>query len=56
LTAEWRYLVMLNYAVNPEPVGPLVPSGTTLDLWDGRALQSPSSRAWYTTSHIERVR
>jgi uncharacterized protein len=31
---------MLNYAVNPELLGALVPKGTTLDLWDGRALMS----------------
>jgi uncharacterized protein YqjF (DUF2071 family) len=40
LTAEWRYLVMLNYAVSPELLGPLVPRGTTLDLWGGTALMS----------------
>ena len=40
LTAEWRYLVMLNYVVSPELLGPLVPRGTTLDLWDGSALMS----------------
>lgn len=40
LTAEWRYLVMLNYAVNPELLRPLVPRGTTLDLWNGNALMS----------------
>jgi uncharacterized protein len=40
LTAEWRYLVMLNYEVAPEVLHPLVPSGTSLDLFDGRALVS----------------
>lgn len=40
LTAEWRYLVMLNYAVTPELLGPLVPRGTTLDLWGGTVLMS----------------
>jgi len=40
LTAEWRYLVMLNYEVAPAVLAPLVPAGTTLDLWRGRALAS----------------
>src|SRR5919199_3954177 len=40
LTAEWRYLVMLNYDVPPAVLAPLVPAGTTLDLWRGRALVS----------------
>jgi uncharacterized protein YqjF (DUF2071 family) len=31
---------MLNYAVRPELLDPLVPRGTTLDLWDGNALMS----------------
>ncbi len=40
LTAEWRYLVMLNYSVSPGLLGPLVPAGTSLDLWGGNALMS----------------
>lgn len=40
LTAEWRYLVMLNYEVAPSVLRPLVPAGATLDLWQGRALAS----------------
>lgn len=40
LTAEWRYLVMLNYAIEPDVLRPLLPAGTTLDLWQGRALVS----------------
>jgi len=40
LTAEWRDLVLVNYAVDPSLLGPLVPRGTELDLWDGRALIS----------------
>jgi len=31
---------MLNYAVNSELLRPLVPRGTTLDLWNGSALMS----------------
>jgi uncharacterized protein len=40
LTADWRYLVMLNYCIEPEVLHPLVPAGTTLDLWEERALVS----------------
>ena len=40
LTADWRWLVMLNFDVAPESLASLVPEGTTLDLWRGRALVS----------------
>lgn len=35
LTAEWRWLLMLNYAVDPALLRPLVPAGTELDEWGG---------------------
>ena len=35
LTGEWRQLAMLNYAVDPALLDPLVPRGTTLDAWKG---------------------
>ena len=35
LTAEWRWLAMLNYEVDPALLRPLVPAGTELDAWDG---------------------
>jgi len=40
LTARWESLVLLNYACPPDLLDPLVPSGTTLDRWDGAALVS----------------
>ena len=40
LTAEWRYLVMVNYAVDADVLRPLVPPGTELDLYRGEALVS----------------
>jgi uncharacterized protein YqjF (DUF2071 family) len=40
LTANWRYLVMLNFAVDPEVLKPLVPSGTELDFYDGQTFLS----------------
>jgi len=40
LRAEWRYIVMLNYEIEAGLLQPLVPAGTSLDLWQGRALVS----------------
>jgi uncharacterized protein len=40
LTAEWKHLAMLNYDVDPSVLGPFVPAGTELDLWNGRNLVS----------------
>jgi uncharacterized protein YqjF (DUF2071 family) len=37
LSAEWRYLAMLNYRIAPDVLTPLVPRGTELDLWRGVA-------------------
>jgi hypothetical protein len=36
LTAEWNHLVMLNYAVDPALLAPLVPAGTELDFFAGK--------------------
>ena len=36
LTAQWRYLAMLNYEVDPVVLAPLVPKGTLLDDESGR--------------------
>lgn len=36
LTAEWRYLAMLNFQVDPELVRSFVPQGTELDSWQGQ--------------------
>ena len=40
LTAEWRYLVMLNYAVGRDVLLPLVPPGTELDFFGDRTFLS----------------
>ena len=40
LSAEWRYLAMLNYEINPAYLLPYVPSGTELDLWNGKTFVS----------------
>jgi len=35
LTAEWRYLAMLNYTIDPALLQPLLPPGTELDFFNG---------------------
>jgi len=40
LTAEWRYLAMLQYEVDRQVLRAFVPRGTELDEWRGRALVS----------------
>lgn len=40
LTAEWRHLVMLNYAVDGDLLQPLVPHGTELDWFQGQTFLS----------------
>lgn len=40
LTAEWRKLLMANYAVPPETLARYVPFGTELDLWEGKCYVS----------------
>src|SRR5947209_3312744 len=35
LSAEWRWLVMLNFGLRPKPLAPLVPADTELDDWNG---------------------
>jgi uncharacterized protein YqjF (DUF2071 family)/RimJ/RimL family protein N-acetyltransferase len=40
LTAEWRFLAMLQWEVEPGVLRPFVPRGTELDDWQGRALVS----------------
>jgi uncharacterized protein len=40
LTAEWKYLVMLNYEIDPDILSPFIPAGTQLDLWKGKSLVS----------------
>jgi len=40
LVAEWRYLAMLNYEVDPGLLRPLVPAGTELDCWSGKVFLS----------------
>jgi uncharacterized protein YqjF (DUF2071 family) len=40
MTAEWNWLVMANYAVEPSLLRPLVPRGTELDAHDGKVYLS----------------
>jgi uncharacterized protein YqjF (DUF2071 family) len=40
LTANWRYLAMLNYVVDPVLIEPLVPPGTEIDVKDDETFVS----------------
>jgi uncharacterized protein len=40
LTAEWRYLAMLNYEIDPAALAPFVPTGTELDFWNCKTFVS----------------
>jgi uncharacterized protein YqjF (DUF2071 family) len=40
LKAEWHYLLMLNYAVEPDLLLPHVPRGVELDAWNGKTYVS----------------
>ncbi|MGA7630864.1 MAG: DUF2071 domain-containing protein [Terriglobales bacterium] len=40
LTAEWRYLAMLNYEVDACLLLPFVPAGTEVDCWNGKVFVS----------------
>ena len=40
LTAEWRYLLMLNWRVDPALLRARVPRGTELDTWQGHCYVS----------------
>lgn len=40
LTANWRYLAMLNYVVDPTLIAPLVPPGTEIDFENGETFLS----------------
>lgn len=40
LTAQWRHIVLLNYEVDPALLHHLVPKGTVLDMFNGRAFVS----------------
>ncbi len=41
LTAEWRYLAMLNYEVDSALLEPLCPIGTELESFEGKYFASP---------------
>src|SRR5438105_8040607 len=40
LTANWRYLAMMNFVVDPKILERLVPAGTELDFHQGRTFVS----------------
>src|SRR5204863_7851956 len=40
LTAEWRFLAMLHYQIDPLLLAPLVPTGTEFDSWNEKTFVS----------------
>ena len=40
LTAEWRKLILVNYAIDPEILKKYLPYKTELDLWEGKCYVS----------------
>jgi uncharacterized protein YqjF (DUF2071 family) len=40
LTANWKYLALLNYEVDPFLLSRFTPAGTELDCWNGKAFVS----------------
>jgi len=40
LTAEWRKIIMANYAIDPLILKPYLPGGTKLDFWENRCYVS----------------
>src|SRR5438034_9159919 len=49
LTANWRYLAMLNFAVDPEILAPHVPAGTELDFHNDKTYLSVVGFLFYHT-------
>lgn len=49
LTAHWRYLAMLNYAIDPAILAPRVPVGTELDFYNGETYVSVVGFLFYHT-------
>ncbi len=37
LSAKWKYLIMINYEIDPSVLTPYIPVGTQIDLWNGKA-------------------
>ena len=40
LTANWRYLAMMNFVIDPKILAPFVPVGTELDFYEGETFVS----------------
>jgi len=43
LTAEWRKLIMAQYAIDPTLLAPYLPAGLELDFHEGRCFVSSSA-------------
>lgn len=52
LTANWRYLAMLNFAVDPKLLDPHVPAGIELDYYNGETYVSVVASCFITRSFL----
>ncbi len=60
LTAQWRHLVMANYAIDPAILKSRIPRGTELDAWNGTTYASlvgfrfldTSVKGWRIPFHV----
>ncbi len=60
LTASWRRLLLLNYAIDPEVLQPYLPAQTELDFWDntcyvslvGFMFENTRVRGWKIPFHV----
>jgi uncharacterized protein YqjF (DUF2071 family) len=48
LTANWRYLAMLNFAVDPKILAPNVPAGTQFDFHNDKTTSASSASSSIT--------
>jgi len=53
LTAEWRFLAMLNFEIDSVILIPLVPKGTELDSWNGKTFASMVGFCFLNTRVME---
>jgi uncharacterized protein YqjF (DUF2071 family) len=54
LTAEWRYLLMLNYVVAPDLLRPHVPKGVELGTWNDKTYLSMVGFLFHQTKVLGR--
>ncbi|MCJ8328626.1 MAG: DUF2071 domain-containing protein [Lentisphaeria bacterium] len=54
LEADWSWLIMLNYEIDPEKLLPLVPFGTELDFYNGTCYISIVG-FWFSNTRVKKI-